>query len=209
MAAKAWTFAPVNALVVEKVRQPYLQGIFHSESRSESIAQVSSFQQSDSLSAWAFTLSANSDAQGLVERLHSKIVGVLEDEPVQDGIAHPCELILVDSLDRHGAAAAEAVGDLFSSQLGRPEISAGLLRLVGRMERYRLEPWATAIVNRAIKHQSTLLREAAVTAIENWEARDLGERLLIDHADPVPWLQEYVEGVIGDLKLGHDRTWPA
>jgi hypothetical protein len=129
------------------------------------------------------------------------IIRVLEDEPVLDGTAHPGERILVDSLDKDGMAAAAAVSDFFAQFLSQPQISAGLLRLVARLERYRLEPWATTMVIRAMEQSSILLREAAVTAIENWEARDLAASVLLRHREPVRWLKSYIESVITDLGL--------
>ena len=42
------------------------------------------------------------------------------------------------------------------------------------------------------------IREAAVQAVEHWGESEL-VKVLSSHQEDVPWLREYIEGVIDDL----------
>ena len=121
------------------------------------------------------------------------------DEPVEDGVAHPGEEILLNTLEHERAG--EWIQSIYLEALTQnPEIAAGILRCVARLAKEEASPWGTSLVVGALANPIVSVREAAVTAIENWEERGL-LRYLKQHQEPVRWLAGYIKKVIRDLEL--------
>ena len=129
-----------------------------------------------------------------LDRLHA----CFEAEPLEDGMDHPAEQVIAVALD---AEAREAV-------LGRirgicldprsPAFSAAVFLCLARQPGVGSATWRVELVRNGLAADDVELRDAAVQAAEIWG--DPGFRQVLEaHSEPVPWLDEYVRGVIDDL----------
>ena len=120
--------------------------------------------------------------------------------PIEDCCGHSAERIM-DEMLLAGDQGAKEIGTLYRGNVdGRPSLSAGILRLVGRIERGLALPWGLEIVKDAIKRDDLEVRDAAVRALEKWGgplALDILRAALTN--ETVSWMREYIRGVITDL----------
>ena len=122
-----------------------------------------------------------------------------EAEPVLDGMNHEAE----NTLSR--AMASIRPEDLLpwltelATDASRPVFSSSVLRCIGRLPALGDVPWRQEVVARALRTDDVEVREAAVQAAEQWGDRDLADTLAAHH-EPEPWIRQYLEGVISDLR---------
>ena len=119
-------------------------------------------------------------------------------EPVEGGMDHEAENTLARVLaSDHGEDALEWIRE-FCTDTRRPAFASSVLNCLGNLEFPGSAEWRVTLVRDALVTGGTQVRDAAVQAIEKW-----GESRLVDvlrtHQENVPWLREYILGVIDDL----------
>jgi hypothetical protein len=139
----------------------------------------------------AETKSATDRTGEEVRRLLRRAMAAIEQEPVEDGISHPAERWLAEALDKGGAGALCA--QMLEGPLGTSLI-ASLVRLLGRLS-FEEPIVKEQILWQALASPSIELRDAAVQAAELWADRTAIE-VLRGHAEPVPWLAEYISRLL-------------
>jgi len=122
---------------------------------------------------------------------------MLEEYPVRDGVSHPLEITLKQTV-------ASPVGESFKNWLmwllenGKIDLFADILKLLGRIDPAEIGDWYLDVVKAALESSSITIRDAAVFAIESWSVL-FGDRkslvLLQNHHEETPWLREYIERV--------------
>jgi hypothetical protein len=130
-----------------------------------------------------------------IDRALGLVVSAVEDDPVEDGFAHPAERTLTDFLVRHGAAPLYRV--LFEGAM-KPPILASMIRLLGR-EKPSDTYFRTCILRQGLRSPSVEVRDAAVQAAELWADLD-SLRCLREQREATPWLADYIKKVIRDLE---------
>ena len=119
-------------------------------------------------------------------------------EPVEGGMDHEAENTLARALaGDHGEDALEWIRE-FCTDAKRPAFAASVLNCLGNLEFPGSTEWRETLVRDALATGNTQVKDAAVQAVEKW-----GESGLVDvlrtHQENVPWLHEYILGVIDDL----------
>ena len=138
------------------------------------------------------------------DSMRALILSLLESIPVEDGITHAAEEVLERTLKRT-TRAAETIWRILEDVYDRPSIASGLLQCIGRLDYKYFSECAIEHLRSALGHKSVEVREAAIGAIELWEATEL-QCLLADYHDPVQWVAEYAVQVARDLR---EREWSA
>lgn len=133
---------------------------------------------------------------GHLRQLRRRIRRHLEEEPLEDGVTHPAEGLVLDMIST--SAEGRAALALLVGEADHPDVSSAVLRLVGRVGRSADGPWRRGLVALGLAAPSPALREAAVEAVEQWEDPGLLP-LLSEHAESVSWLKTYIDAVIEDL----------
>ena len=126
----------------------------------------------------------------------SQIIGALEAEPIEDGYTHPAESILHKAIEVHGTDAGRRLHTLVFFE-SKPSLGASILRLLGRI-RPLTDKWRVETLKKALAYSDIEMRDAAIQAAELWEGDGVVE-VLRGHLEPIPWLLDYMEGVISDL----------
>src|SRR5262249_973271 len=126
-----------------------------------------------------------------------ELLGLLREEPVEDGYTHPTEGLL-EKLLKTNREAAVWIQTVFIDHHKNPAIASGILKCIGRLRCDFVEPWGKLMVKTGLRESSLEIREAAVTALELWGDRESVE-MLKDHTETIPWLARYIKQVIEDL----------
>ena len=132
------------------------------------------------------------DAFGTTEARRSidRIWRALDSVPIEDGIIHSSEALVVAHISEFGEA--------FLLDAARSERAAEWIRLLGRTPGLSAY-FRRSLVTDGLKNTSVEIRDAVIQAVENWEDRGL-VGLLRDHSEQVDWLREYAAGIVRDLE---------
>ncbi len=138
-------------------------------------------------------------SQADAEAFRRRLIASLQEEPIEDGIAHAAErLIRVAFIGDPGRARGLLTQTLSTLLPDRPAISASLLRCVGRLEFSTVDGWGLDLASDALDHPEAEVREAAVRCLESWGGPD-ALALLHGHHESEGWLHSYIQQVILDL----------
>ncbi len=134
-------------------------------------------------------------------RLERSLASAFDEQPIEDGVPHAAEAVLDGALRSAQRAAVQAWLTALVGDPRRTDFAASVLRCLGRLSAPGEAAWRADIVRRALGSRDPVLRDAAVQAAEGWEDPALVP-VLRAHKDreDVPWLKEYLEGVIEDLE---------
>ena len=131
---------------------------------------------------------------------HSWVLSTLEAEPVEDGVIHDAEMVLSKALSESPLCAPNWIQVAFMQTLAKPSLAAGLLQCIGRLDYNLVSSIATPLVVSGLKQSSVEIREAAISAIEQWESSELSG-ILLRHTESVTWLAEYAERVFQEISM--------
>lgn len=131
-------------------------------------------------------------------RFLDSLHAAFDSEPLEDGMAHPAERVIGAALESRNRPAVLRWIRGACLDSNDPAFATGVLLCIVRRPRLGDETWRAEIVRRALAADDVTVRDAAVQAAETWGDPGL-RRVLLDHADPVPWLDDYVRGVADDL----------
>ena len=130
----------------------------------------------------------------LLNELQTDFVGT----PVEAGMTHESERTLARALSN--CQDEDVLGWIaeFCTDFGRPSVAASILRCLANLHNPGTTEWRIKLVRNALHTGHIEIKEAAVRAVEHWGGSDL-LTVLSSHQEDVPWLREYIEGVIDDL----------
>jgi hypothetical protein len=121
------------------------------------------------------------------------------NEPLEDGIDHEAERTLKNALNALQAELVLPWLAEFCTKVSRPNFAASVLRCLGRLSPPGTLTWRSILIEEALQKENVEIRDAAVQAVEQWEDTDLAEILKV-HEEEIPWLHDYIQEVISDLK---------
>ena len=132
------------------------------------------------------------------ECLATSLWASFETEPVEDGMDHPAETIIVDAY--RSADGQQALGWLksFCNNSSQPSFAASVLRCIGRIDDLGTIPWRVGVIREGLAIDDIEIRDAAVQAAELWAETAMID-VLRSHSEPEPWLRQYILGVADDL----------
>jgi len=207
-----------TALTAEKNTQPMLEQEGEHFSRHIVLNSAEKLKISNLLNPWTFVSQAmesfaqvdkesilSEQTEFLEEKnFRSRLLSVLKEEPVEDGISHNAEMVFHKALKEFPNYAPVWIYNAFVQTREQPSLAAGLLQCAGRLEYSLVKDIATSLVMVGLNDPNFEIREAAISAIEQWEKKDfLG--ILREHEDPIKWLDGYARQVILDLSGGEEK----
>lgn len=136
------------------------------------------------------------DAERIRPQVAPRLLAMLEHEPIEDGVSHAAEELLESALASVGAGTAESWLESVLADTD-PSHTASIIRLLGRLERPLTSGWRRKLIKDALL-RGIEVRDAAIQAVENWEAVELVE-LLESHTESESWLSDYILQVVADL----------
>jgi hypothetical protein len=122
----------------------------------------------------------------------------LEEEPLEDGYDHPAEKILASALRLQYENVVIWFRSLLSQRTS-PTVVASVLKCIGRVEEENRPGWGYDLAEEALRNESAEIRDAAVQLLEAWKGK-AALAILKNHKESEPWLEEYIQGVLLDLR---------
>ena len=132
-------------------------------------------------------------------RVSEKLNAVFDAEPLEDGMEHPAERIIKNTLQTFEGENTLKFFEKLSFDLERPSFSASVLRCLSRQENIGSSPWRASLVKTGLTIDNVEIRDAAIQAAESWGGQATID-ILKSHRDSEPWLQDYIQDVINDLE---------
>ena len=133
------------------------------------------------------------------DRLTTKLQVSFEDSPLEDGMGHPAEGIIAEALRSVNDQRVLGWLKALCTDISRPCFAASVLRCIGRQDGVGTSSWRVQIVRDGLAIDNVEIRDAAVQAAESWGSSDFLQ-VLKSHAEPEPWLRQYILDVIQDLE---------
>lgn len=127
-------------------------------------------------------------------RLEADLWAAFEADPLEDCINHPAEKIIEEALRGQDEFPVLEWFRAFSHDAAH--FAASVLRCLGRQASAGTASWRADLVREGLAANSVEIRDAAAQAAESWG----GMRAVLEaHFEPVPWLRDYIRGIIDDL----------
>ena len=135
----------------------------------------------------------------LLASLVNRLWAAFEAEPLEDGVSHPAEDAIIETLDELGSPRAlECFRDI-SLDMDNPAFAASVLRCLGRQADLGTEEWRIGLVRAALGAGDVEVRDAATQAAESWG--DFGMIAVLEaHDEPLAWLKDYIDAVVDDMR---------
>ena len=132
-------------------------------------------------------------------KFRSKLISIFSDSHIEDGVTHPSEDFLIETLKSDVPNCRRWVSRFFTEQYkDSPSLCADIVRCVGRLDNDCFPGLIFRISDDALLHKDVEVREAAVLSLEYVGGPSSLDRLR-RHNDSAVWLDEYVQRVIIDL----------
>ena len=131
-------------------------------------------------------------------RLAAMLWASFEDAPVEDGMGHPAEHIIGEALASEERQQVLDWLRAVCTDVSQPSFAASALRCLSRQDDVGTASWRAGLVREGLAVHNAEVRDAAVQAVESWTGRALLE-VLRAHAEPEPWLRQYIRDVLDDL----------
>ena len=141
-------------------------------------------------------LSASEGDRAMRARLEADLWAAFEADPLEDCMNHPAEKIIEEALRGQDEFPVLEWFRAFSHDAAHPGFAASVLRCLGRQASAGTASWRADLVREGLAADCVEIRDAAAQAAESWG--DL-RAVLEAHLEPVPWLRDYIRGIIDDL----------
>lgn len=132
------------------------------------------------------------------QRLRDRLRAALDAEPLEDGMDHPAESVIVAALDSENPDAVLRWIRSFCLDSSNPVFAAAVFVCVARQPGVGTARWREELVRGGLAVDEVEVRDAAMQAAEYWADPGLLD-VLSAHSEPAGWLDEYRRGVMDDL----------
>jgi len=134
-------------------------------------------------------------------RLRDSLNASFEAIPLQDGMDHPAEDIISDAVRSVDDKSLFEWFSMVCLDTKCPTFAASILRCIGRQIHIGTDSWRTELVGKALKVDEVEIRDAALNAAEFWSGQRMRNMLAGKvETEPIPWLRDYMQDVIEDLR---------
>jgi hypothetical protein len=132
------------------------------------------------------------------QRLQDRLRASFDAEPLEDGMDHPAESVIVTALDSEDPGTVLRWIRSFCLDTSNPAFAAAVFVCVARQPGIGTARWREELVRGGLAVDEVEVRDAAMQAAEYWA--DPGFlHVLSAHSEAVGWLDEYRRGVMDDL----------
>ena len=148
---------------------------------------------------WRTTgISASQAEERGSQRFRDKLRAALDSEPLEDGMDHPAESVIVTALDSEDPDTVLCWIQSICLDSSNPAFAAAVFVCVARQPGIGTARWREELVCGGLAVDDVEVRDAAMQAAEYWA--DPGFlHVLSAHSEPVGWLDEFRRGVVDDL----------
>jgi hypothetical protein len=142
----------------------------------------------------------DSKSEAVVEvEQYIRLKTMLQEEITESGIANPSEEIVETLYSEDKQKTNILLNELFLKNFHAPHIIVGVLHIISHFDYDLVSPEGLTMAIAALAHEDVEVREYGVKCFENWRHKD-GIGILEHIKTNEPWLQNYINLVIRDLK---------
>ena len=120
-------------------------------------------------------------------------------EPFEDGMDHEAEQTLAKAFKNVNTQQLLLWLTDFCTDISIPNFAGSVLRCLGRLDTPGTEDWRIHLITEVLSNGNAEMRDAATQTVEQWGDQNLSS-VLKSHCEELPWLEEYIKGVIEDLE---------
>ncbi len=177
-----------------------LEAFARDEESNSLLADVAlAFRKEEASTAGSIENQLNEERLAQFGRFTSQVIQLVRDSTFEYGCETQLDVFLRDSLARNALATKEWLNDIFLKHMRDIPIVTGILRTLAHFDYEIVRPQGPTMAIAALAHKDPEVRECGIRAFENWESTESLEALENIQCD-VPWLQEYLLGVVSDLR---------
>ncbi|MBE3095888.1 MAG: hypothetical protein IMZ44_02015 [Planctomycetes bacterium] len=134
--------------------------------------------------------------------LTARFLALVAECNLEYGYDSALDTFLHERLAENALATKDWLSSLFVRYIDDVAVVTGILRTVAHLDYDEVMPQGTIMALAALSHGNAEVKECGIRAFESW-ARPECLRILGTLGGLEPWLREYVDQVIADLKEEH------
>ena len=135
------------------------------------------------------------------QRFERELLVSFEEEIVEDGMYHPAEDIILDTLKNQDKEKALSWIREFILDATRPDLGYSILLCLTHQPPLGTASWRVQLIHDALGSEHIVVRDAAAQAAESWADPEVMPTLRTKKAnESVGWLQDYMRGIIEDIQ---------
>jgi len=139
----------------------------------------------------------------LKSQLTAKLIRLIHDSDFEYGIDSEVDVFIRNQMKDNASATKSWLNDIFLEYYTNPLILSGILRVFSRFDYFDAYPEGPTIALAALSHSNAEVQESGIRAFEHWNNLE-SLHYLEKTKSPIPWLQEYIDDVIDDLRKEHN-----
>lgn len=133
------------------------------------------------------------------EQYLDKLYCAFDTDPIEDGITHVAESIILELLRYNNIYVLEWLKGI-CLDTSHPSYASSTVRCLGRQTNPGTASWRAKLVRDGLEVHNLEIRDSIVQAAELWED-PATLNILRDHDEPVPWLHDYIQDVLEDVAV--------
>lgn len=132
--------------------------------------------------------------------LSARFLNLVAESDLDYGFSSALDTFLRKCLAENALVTKDWLNALFVEYFGNVAVVTGILRTVAHLEYNEVTPQGPTMALAALSHANVEVKECGIRALESWARPDC-LRILENLGGLEPWMREYVNQVIADLKL--------
>jgi hypothetical protein len=133
----------------------------------------------------------------------SQLISLILESNFEYGVETEVDLVVHNQMKVNALATRNWLNDIFVENFANPAVLSGLLRTIARFHYMDVYPEGQTMAIAALSHANVEVQECGVRAFEHWGSLlslDILENLKVS----TPWLQEYIDEAVKDLRKEHN-----
>ena len=137
------------------------------------------------------------------KRFTNELISFILNEEFEYGIDTEADVLVRRHMELNPFLTKKWINAIFVENSTDVSVLIGLLRIIARLDYREILPEGQTIAVAALFHENTEVKECGVRAFEGWGTIE-SLKILQNLTVGIPWLQEYIDDVVSDLRKEHN-----
>jgi hypothetical protein len=139
----------------------------------------------------------------LRKELTNELLTLIREGDFEYGLDTRADVLVRQQIAQNTLATKDWLNRLFLENFQDVPVTVSLLHIIARLDYLTIYPEGQTMAIAALSHKNVEVKECGVRAFEAWEA--LGSLRVLDQLNvSTPWLQEYIDEVVRNLRTQHN-----
>jgi hypothetical protein len=131
-----------------------------------------------------------------------KFISYILEDDFEYGVEYKAHLLTKEQMKVNATVTKDWLNKIYVNNFYKSDILLGILRVISRFTREEIFPIGETIALASLSHKEEIVQENAIRAFESWGGQG-SVKILENVVVTTPWIKEYLDGVIEDLKLDY------